>query len=173
MSTLTITTVQAELVWEDKASNLRRFREKIAGIPGGTELIVLPEMFNTGFSMNPEALAEKMDGPTMAWMKRTAAQKKTILTGSLIIEEEGHYFNRLIWMLPNGQYGCYDKRHRFAYAGEDENYTAGTKRLIASVKGWKINLLVCYDLRFPVWSRQASGDAKENELEYDLLIYVA
>ena len=111
-------------------------------------------MFSTGFSMRPESFAERMDGPTVGWMRSIAARKKIILTGSLIIEEEGNYFNRLIWMLPNGQYGYYDKRHRFAYAGENEHYTAGQKRLVASVKGWKVLLLVCYDLRFPVWSRQ-------------------
>lgn len=191
MSTLTITTIQANLQWENKAANLQCFSEKIDGIRENTEIVVLPEMFSTGFSMKPETLAERMDGPTMDWMKKTAAQKRVILTGSLIIEEEGNYFNRLIWMLPNGQYGYYDKRHRFAYAGENEHYTAGKKRLIASVKGWKINLLVCYDLRFPVWSRQTPAEAPTGEnpgsgeqpslsggvtpdvLEYDLLIYVA
>lgn len=167
MSTLTITTIQADLQWEDKDANLRRLEEKILGIPGTTELVILPEMFSTAFSMRPEALAERMDGPTIDWMRKIAARKKIILTGSVIIEEEGMYFNRLIWMLPNGQYGQYDKRHRFAYAGENEHYTAGHKRLVASVKGWKVLLLVCYDLRFPVWSRQ------ESPAEYDLLVYVA
>jgi omega-amidase len=198
MSTLTITTIQADLRWEDKAANLRRFEEKILGMAEPTEIVILPEMFSTGFSMKPQALAEKMDGPTIAWMKTIAAEKRIILTGSIIIEEGGHYFNRLIWMLPNGQYGYYDKRHRFAYAGENEQYTAGRKRLIASVKGWKVLLLVCYDLRFPVWSRQGSGapgagltgghralpiDApggaptpapgEDPGLEYDLILYVA
>jgi omega-amidase len=157
MSTLTITTIQTDLRWEDKAANLQRFEERILGIPEPTEIVILPEMFSTGFSMKPQALAEKMDGPTIAWMKTIAAEKRVILTGSIIIEEGGHYFNRMIWMLPNGQYGYYDKRHRFAYAGENEQYTAGRKRLIASVKGWKVLLLVCYDLRFPVWSRQGPG----------------
>jgi predicted amidohydrolase len=191
MSTLSITTIQADLQWEDKDANLRRLEEKILGIPGSTELVVLPEMFSTGFSMRPEALAERMDGPAVDWMRRVAARKKIILTGSLIIEEEGKYFNRLLWMLPSGQYGQYDKRHRFAYAGENEHYTAGDKRLVASVKGWKVLLLVCYDLRFPVWSRQApqsgipgagphSGigatpavSAAAQAPEYDLLVYVA
>jgi omega-amidase len=200
MSTLTVTTIQPDLQWEDKAANLRRLEEKIDGIGVHTELVVLPEMFSTGFSMQPGPLAEPMDGPTVGWMRTIAARKKIILTGSLIIAEEGHYFNRLIWMLPNGQYGYYDKRHRFAYAGENEQYTAGSRRLIASVKGWKILLLVCYDLRFPVWSRQALAapedespqasptsalePARENprhpsapenarELEYDLIVYVA
>jgi omega-amidase len=176
MSTLTITTIQTDLFWEDKASNLGSLEEKIGSIREPTEVIVLPEMFSTGFSMSPEALAEPMDGPTVAWMKRIAARKKAILTGSLIIADKGDYFNRLIWMLPNGEYGYYDKRHRFAYAGEDEKYSAGDKRLIASVKGWKINLLVCYDLRFPVWSRQQSSVlpfAAPPEMEYDCMIYVA
>src|ERR1700677_3019146 len=170
MSTLTVTTIQPDLQWEDKTANLRRLEEKIDAIGVHTELVILPEMFSTGFSMRPEVLAERMDGPTVDWMKNMAARKKVILTGSVIIEEEGKYFNRLIWMLPNGQYGYYDKRHRFAYAGENEHYSAGHKRLIASVKGWKILLQVCYDLRFPVWSRQAAEDGLP---EYDLIIYVA
>jgi omega-amidase len=170
MSTLTVTTIQPDLQWEDKTANLRRLEEMIDGIAVHTELVILPEMFSTGFSMRPELLAEPMEGPTVNWMRTIATRKKIILTGSLIIEEEGKYFNRLIWMLPNGQYGYYDKRHRFAYAGENEHYSAGHKRLVASVKGWKILLLVCYDLRFPVWSRQAAEDGLP---EYDLIIYVA
>jgi predicted amidohydrolase len=171
MSTLTITTIQSELSWEDKATNLSMFENKINSIEEETEIIILPEMFSTGFSMNPEKFAETMDGDAVQWMKKVSAENNIILTGSIIIEEEGNYYNRLIWMLPNGQNGHYDKRHRFAFAGEDEKYTAGTKRLIASAKGWKINLQVCYDLRFPVWSRQSP--ANPIELEYDLLIYVA
>jgi predicted amidohydrolase len=180
MSTLSVTTIQTNLHWEDKAANLKMLEEKINSIKDKTEIVVLPEMFSTGFSMKPELLAETMEGETVQWMKRVAAEKKIILTGSVIIEDGGNYFNRLIWMLPNGQHGVYDKRHRFAYAGEDEHYTAGTKRLIASVKGWKINLLVCYDLRFPVWARQApsqpppKGEEKNSaDAEYDVLIYVA
>src|SRR6186713_2460564 len=193
MPSLTITLIQPDLRWEDKTANLRHFEKLIDRIREQTHLVILPEMFSTGFSMRPEALAEPMDGPTVAWMKQMAARKKVILTGSLIIEDNGQYFNRLIWMLPNGQYGTYDKRHRFAYAGENGHYTAGHKRLIASVNGWKVNLLVCYDLRFPVWSRQqiqpaavqppspgaapTSGQsdppAAAPSLEFDLLIYVA
>jgi omega-amidase len=190
MSTLAITTIQTKLHWEDKRSNLQMFEEKIFSIKEKTEIIVLPEMFSTGFSMQPAKLAETMDGDTVNWMKKTAEKRKAILTGSLIIKEPAAsgqksedelYFNRLIWMLPNGQFGVYDKRHRFAFAGEDQFYTAGNRRLIASVKGWKINLLVCYDLRFPVWSRQAPSQppakgeepANSQGLEYDLLIYVA
>ena len=170
MSTLTITGIQTILHWEDPAANLNMLEEKINSISSKTEIVILPEMFSTGFSMKPEELAETMAGETVKWMKRIAAAKKIILTGSVIIEEGGKFFNRLIWALPNGQCGVYDKRHLFAYAGEDEKYTPGTKRLIASVKGWKINLLVCYDLRFPVWARQ---QAQEEGPEYELLIYVA
>ena len=171
-SPLTITTVQTNLHWEDKSVNLQILEEKILGIKERTEIVVLPEMFNTGFSMNPEKLAETMEGETIQWMKRISAQQKIILTGSLIIQEADHYYNRLVWMLPNGQYGVYDKRHRFAYAGEDKQFSAGSKRLIASVKGWKINLLVCYDLRFPVWARQTPL-TESAQPEYDVLVYVA
>jgi predicted amidohydrolase len=112
-----------------------------------------------------------MDGPTIDWMRRLAAVKKSIITGSLMMEEEGKYYNRLIWMLPNGELGYYNKRHLFAFAGEDQHYHGGQKRLIASVKGWKINLQICYDLRFPVWARQQRDEDKESE--YDVLLYVA
>lgn len=182
MSTLTLTGIQTALHWEDVASNLNMFEDKIRRISAKTEIVVLPEMFSTGFSMKPEILAETMEGETVKWMKRVAAEKKIILTGSVIIgrDSDGQqdYFNRLIWMLPNGQYGYYDKRHLFAYAGEDEHYTSGTKRLVASVNGWKIHLLICYDLRFPVWARQSPpslSSRKEGEHgpEYDVLIYVA
>ncbi len=174
MSSLSITILQTALHWQNKQANLAMFEQKINAIKEKTEIVVLPEMFSTGFSMQPELFAETMDGATIAWMKRIAAEKKIILTGSMIAEDNGDYFNRLVWMLPNGQYGMYDKRHRFAFAGENDQYTAGTKRLIASVKGWKINLQVCYDLRFPVWARQSPPPGKGGaELEYDLLVYVA
>ena len=170
MPTLTITTIQSNLLWEEKSANLNMLEKKISGMEEKTEIVVLPEMFSTGFSMKPEQLAETMDGETIQWMKRVSRENGIILTGSVIIEENRNYFNRLIWMLPNGQYGQYDKRHLFAYAEEDEHYNPGNKRLIASVKGWKINLQVCYDLRFPVWARQ---QIKEENPEYDVLIYVA
>ena len=170
MPTLTISLIQTNIFWEEKATNLRLLEEKIGRIEQKTEIVVLPEMFSTGFSMNAAALAENMEGETVQWMKRVSRENGVVLTGSLIIEEEGRYYNRLIWMLPNGQSGHYDKRHLFAYGGEDSHYSPGNKRLIASVKGWKINLLVCYDLRFPVWARQRSAGG---EPEYDVLIYVA
>jgi omega-amidase len=180
MSSLTFTLIQTVLHWEDRTANLSMLEQKIRSIKERTEVVVLPEMFSTGFSMKPETFAETMDGETVQWMKRIAAEKKIILTGSVMIADrsgnETHYYNRLIWMLPTGQYGVYDKRHRFAYAGEDEHYTSGSKRLIASVKGWKVNLLICYDLRFPVWSRNTPvGQQTEETIkpEYDVLVYVA
>ena len=183
MSTLSITTIQTNLIWEEKSANLNLLEQKITGIDEKTEIVVLPEMFSTGFSMNAELLAETMEGETMQWMKRVSRENSIILTGSIIIEEEGNYYNRLIWMLPNGQYGHYDKRHLFAYGEEDKHFEPGDKRLIASVKGWKINLLVCYDLRFPVWSRNRVFDSAQtgekgtstplSTPEYDVLIYVA
>jgi predicted amidohydrolase len=191
MSSLTFTLIQTSLHWEDKTANLQMLEDKINSIREKTQVVVLPEMFSTGFSMKPEQLAETMEGETVAWMKRIAAEKKVILTGSVIISDgqaaqtgQTAYYNRFIWMLPNGQYGYYNKRHRFAFAGEDKHYTAGTERFIASANGFKINLLVCYDLRFPVWARQTSppatllqsrrGEMEPSDVfEYDVLIYVA
>jgi predicted amidohydrolase len=171
MSSLSFTLVQTQLHWEDKDANLQMLEQKINAIKQPTHVVVLPEMFSTGFSMKPEQLAETMDGPTLQWMKNVAATKKVILTGSVIIEENGNYYNRLVWMLPNGQYGYYDKRHLFAYGEEDKHYASGSKRLIASVNGWKLNLMVCYDLRFPVWARQQFDE--DRNFEYDVLVYVA
>jgi predicted amidohydrolase len=172
MSNLTISLIQTNLFWEDKVANLQMLEEKINALQDKTEIILLPEMFSTGFSMRAKDLAETMDGYTVEWMRKISAEKKVILTGSLIIEEDGKYFNRLIWMLPNGQIGQYDKRHCFILAGEDKYYTPGGKRLIASVKGWKVNLCICYDLRFPVWSRQTITPDSSTP-EFDLLVYVA
>jgi len=182
MSSLKITTIQTDIRWEDKVANLAMLEQKIMSLPDKTEIVVLPEMFSTGFSMRPEVLAETMEGPTLEWMKKMAAEKNIVLTGSLIIEDiasdaakQKNHYNRLIWMLPTGQFGWYDKRHLFAYAREHEHYTSGLRRLIASVKGWKISLLICYDLRFPVWSRQSPPllGAAAGSAEYDILICVA
>ena len=182
MSSLKFTIIQTALSWEDKGANLEALSKKIMAIGEPTEIIVLPEMFTTGFSMQPALFAETMEGPTVQWMRRLAETKKSIITGSVIIEENGNYYNRLIWMLPNGELGYYDKRHLFAFAGEHEFYCEGNKRLIASVKGWKINLQICFDLRFPVWTRQqlATSNKESNAqntnvagLEYDVLLYVA
>lgn len=168
--TLTITGIQTNLEWENKAANLEMFERKIKTVKGKSEIVLLPEMFSTGFSMNPNEHAETMEGESVQWMKRISVENKLILAGSLIIKEGPDFYNRLVWMMPNGSYGYYDKRHLFAYAQEDQHYQAGSKRLIASAQGWKINLLVCYDLRFPVWARQ---QLQEGIPEYDLLVYVA
>ena len=172
MSELRFTLIQADLQWENKEANLKMFEEKIGSLSGETQVVILPEMFSTGFSMKPEQLAETMQGPAIQWMRKMAAEKKIILTGSVIIEDgPATYYNRLIWMLPSGQCGWYDKRHLFAFGNEDQHYTGGKERLIASANGWKINLLVCYDLRFPAWARQRFD--KDQNFEYDVLIYVA
>ncbi len=171
MSSITISTIQTNLHWEDKTANLNMLEQKINSLRHATEVVVLPEMFSTGFSMNAAALAEKMDGTTVRWMKTMSMENRVILTGSIIIEEDGKYYNRLIWMMPNGELGYYDKRHLFGYGDEDKFYHSGNKRLITSVKGWKLNMLVCYDLRFPVWARQKPSS--EGEVEYDVLVYVA
>ncbi|MFN5422855.1 MAG: amidohydrolase [bacterium] len=175
MQRLIVTTIQTDLKWEDKQANLKMIEDKIRSISEKTNIVVLPEMFSTGFSMRPETLAETMDGPTVVWMKNISKEKNIILAGSVIVQEEEQYFNRLLWALPNGEIGVYDKRHCFSLAGEDQHYTPGNKRSIASVGGWKINLQICYDLRFPVWSRQQIQQDPEKEItpEYDVLIYVA
>ena len=179
MAPLTVTIVQTNLHWENKDANLKMLAQKIDGIKEKTEVVILPEMFSTGFSMKAGLLSEKMDGETIQWMKKMATLKKIILTGSIIAEDDGNYFNRLIWMLPDGEYGYYDKRHLFAFANEDKHYKAGNKKLIASVKGWKVNLQICYDLRFPVWTRQPPipADSYKNAeapgVGYDVTIFVA
>lgn len=165
-TTLNISLIQADIIWEDKAANLSQYMQYIAGIQEKKEVVVLPEMFSTGFTMNTQALGETMDGPTVLWMKDMAAKYRCILTGSLIIQEGEHYYNRLLWVQPDGVVGHYDKRHLFAYGDEHNHFTAGGKRLITSVKGFRICPMVCYDLRFPVWARNL-GDA------YDVLLYVA
>ncbi|MCC6185969.1 MAG: amidohydrolase [Chitinophagaceae bacterium] len=164
-SDLNISLVQTDIVWENAEQNRNLLSRKMAALKGKQHILVLPEMFTTGFSMAPHKLAETMDGATVQWMKSQANSLRSIITGSVIIEEEGQYYNRLLWVLPNGEVAYYDKRHLFSYAGEQEHYSAGSQRKIAQVNGWKICLNVCYDLRFPVWTR--------NTDEYDLLLFVA
>jgi len=162
---LRISLIQSELLWEDPQGNQDMFAEKIQGLNKSQDLIVLPEMFTTGFSMKPAQLYEKMDGPSMLWMSEQAEQSGAVITGSLIIKEDDNYYNRLIWMRPDSTYAQYDKRHLFRLANEQDHYTAGAERQIVELKGWLINLNICYDLRFPVWSR--------NRSDYDLLLNVA
>ena len=165
MHDLRLTLLQAPIFWEQPDRNRKIYAAmlKTYGMP--TDLVVLPEMFTTGFTMDPAPHAEPMDGPSMQWMARHAAAHDAAVVGSLIIKEGGNYFNRLIFMRPDGSYETYDKRHRFAMAGEHERYAAGSERLVVDYRGWRICPLICYDLRFPVWSR--------NRDEFDLLIYVA
>lgn len=165
-SQLHVTLIQTDIVWEDKPANLAHYEDIIKGITGPRHVVVLPEMFSTGFTMSPETLAEPMTGDTVRWMIRMAATNRCILTGSLIIEDKGAYYNRMLWVQPDGQIHHYDKRHLFGYANEDKHYTHGEARTIVQVNGWRINLMVCYDLRFPVWARNG------NEA-YDVLLYVA
>ncbi len=165
MNNLRVTTVQADLIWEDATANRAAFTALLTPQAGKTDLILLPEMFSTGFSMNAARLAESMDGPTVKWMAEMAKETNAVVAGSLIIEDGGNYYNRLIWMSPNGAIKQYDKRHLFTMAGEHNTYTAGTELLITEVNGWKVCPLICYDLRFPVWSRNTEG--------YDLMFYVA
>lgn len=164
---LTFSLIQSNLIWENKQENLSAFENKIKSLPAEKEIVVLPETFTTGFSMNPQKLSEKMDGATLQWMKRIAAENRIILTGSYIIEDEEKYYNRLIWMQPNKEYGYYDKKHLFSYSGEDKDFSQGNKKFIAQVKGWKICTQICYDLRFPVWNRQTK------DMRYDVLLFVA
>jgi len=166
-SPLHLSLLQTSLHWEDRTANLAHFEEKIHSMNTPTDIIVLPEMFSTGFTMNAAANAEPMDGPAMQWIRRIALEKKCVITGSLIIEINGQYFNRLIWMQPDGKELHYDKRHLFRLAGEEKTYTAGNRPLIVEYKGWKILPLICYDLRFPVWSRRSATN------DYDMIMYVA
>ncbi|MEH6367287.1 MULTISPECIES: amidohydrolase [Pseudomonas] len=157
--------IQTDLVWHDPQANLNRF-EALLEQAHGVDLIVLPEMFSTGFSMNSAELAEPEDGPSTQWLLRMAVRMKAVITGTLIIQAaDGSYRNRLIWARPDGSMTHYDKRHLFRMAGEHKYYTAGNQRVLQELKGWQIRPLICYDLRFPVWSRDPHST--------DLLIYTA
>lgn len=168
-----VTFLQSNVEWEDASRNIETFESMLNDHVKRTDLIVLPEMFTTGFTMNAESQAETMDGPTIQWMQRTAKEMSSAITGSLIIRDNGHFFNRLIYATKNGQIHQYDKRHLFSFAQEDLHFKPGKSRLIVESEGWRICPLVCYDLRFPVWSRNASLTGENRVNEYDLLIYVA
>lgn len=166
MQDLTITLVQTELHWQDAAANRAMFSDKLAKAAPTTDLIILPEMFTTGFSMSAPELAEETEGETLQWMQAMAHKHQAVLTGSVIVRENGKYFNRLFWVRPDGTYEKYDKKHLFRMAKEHHTYSPGKEKLVVELKGWKLCPLVCYDLRFPVWSRN-----KENG--YDLVLFVA
>jgi omega-amidase len=169
---LNITLLQSDLHWQSVEANLAMFEEKIWQINEPTDLIILPEMFNTGFSMEVEKLAEPMNSKTFRWMRQMARQTQAVVTGSFIVRERIKFFNRLIWMEPSGDYDFYDKRHLFRMAEEHQSFSAGSQRLVKELKSWKICPLVCYDLRFPVWARN-KADKDTGKLDYDLLIFVA
>jgi len=164
MENLKITIIQPDIIWENIQANLDKYSATIAGIEQ-TDLIIMPEMFTTGFSMNPEILKEKMDGNSIQWMKKMANEKDASVVGSLIIEDNGKIFNRAIWVFPDGRIKYYDKRHLFTMGQEHRHYSPGKEKLIVEYKGWRFCPLICYDLRFPVLSRNAEN--------YDVLIYMA
>ncbi|KAF9659401.1 amidohydrolase [Tenacibaculum mesophilum] len=164
-NTLKVALIQSDLVWENPTENRKRFEKKINGLSDEIDLIVLPEMFTTGFTMNASAVAETMEGETVQWLQNLAQEKSIAITGSIIISENNNFYNRLLFVHPSGKIDSYNKKHTFTLAGEHEVFSAGTKRVIVDYKGWKICPLICYDLRFPVWAR--------NTENYDLLLYVA
>jgi len=157
--------VQTSLTWENPSDNRASLENKISSISQYVDLIVMPEMFSSGFTMNPKNVAETMNGETISWLKQMAKSKKAAIAGSLVIEENGNYYNRLLFVFPSGEIQYYDKRHLFTLAGEDQYYAAGNAKLLVEYNGFRICPLICYDLRFPVFSR--------NTEDYDLLIYVA
>jgi len=161
---LKIILIQADLVWENPTENRNRFEEKINQITTDVAIIILPEMFTTGFTMNT-SLAETMNGKTVLWMQKLAKKHHVAIVGSIIIKENGLFYNRMLFVYPSGKITHYNKRHLFTLAGEEKVFTAGNKHAIVSFKGWKIKLQICYDLRFPVWAR--------NTENYDILLYVA
>ncbi len=162
---LQLALIQTSLVWQDAAANREHFA-RLLEQARGADLIVLPEMFSTGFSMDSAALAEPEDGPTSQWLRQQAQDLGAVVCGSLIIQAaDGSYRNRLLWARPDGSLAHYDKRHLFRMAGEHKHYSAGEQQVVLEVKGWRVRPLICYDLRFPVWSRDAGGT--------DLLLYTA
>ncbi len=164
MENLTITILQPDITWENKTDNIRNYQSVINHI-NDSDIIILPEMFTTGFSMSTELLAEDMSGMTVNWMSVNAVKRKSVICGSVIIKDGGKYYNRFIWVQPDGLIATYDKKNLFSYAGETNHYTPGDKKIVIDYKGWKICPQICYDLRFPVWAR--------NKEDYDILLYVA
>jgi predicted amidohydrolase len=162
---LNLTLVQTELFWHDPAANRLMLDNKLRALAGVTDLVVLPEMFTTGFTMEPERAAEVARGPSIDWMRDTARTLNAVVTGSISTHDGGRFYNRLTWMRPDGTSATYDKRHLFRMAEEHRHYTAGARRLVVELRGWRVCPMICYDLRFPVWSR--------NRGDYDVLIYVA
>ena len=165
MQPLTLSLLQTPTHWHDPAANRAHFAELLAEVPAETQLVLLPEMFSTGFTMASREVAETMAGETLSWLKQRAVDLGKVLCGSLVIEEDGAFFNRFVAVTPTGDCVQYDKRHRFRMAGEHEHYSAGGEKIVFEVGGWRVCPMVCYDLRFPVWFR--------NSDDYDLLVCVA
>lgn len=170
MQDLKVSVLQTDLIWEDIPANLEKIKSQLEAVDSSTDLIILPEVFNTGFPVDPDKFAEDKNGQTMAWMKEIAIDKQCVICGSLLFEEGGKYYNRLIWMRPDGSYDHYSKRHVFTLGDEADIICPGDKAEIIPLKSWNIKPLICYDLRFPVW---AKNNYSEKGFEYDVLIYVA
>lgn len=170
MQDLNLSLVQTSLAWENPEANLDHFTKMLETPGNPADLVILPEMFNTGFTMNAAKNAEDMSGRSLQWMADTASKKSCVLCGSLVILDEGKYFNRFIWMRPDGSHEHYDKKHLFRMGDEHRHFSAGNKKLITELKGWKVMPLICYDLRFPLWSKNEFID---DDYAYDLLIYAA
>ncbi len=166
MIDLRVTLVQMEIAWEDPEANRQRLSEQLMLLTGTTDIIILPEMFTTGFTLNAEPLAEVMSGPTVVWIQQLAKEVGAVICGSIVVRDQSFLFNRFIWAAPSGELLHYDKRHLFRFAGEDSIYTQGIEKSVISFKGWKIRPFICYDLRFPTWSANVNK-------AYDLGIYVA
>jgi omega-amidase len=166
MQDLKVTLIQSELAWEDIDSNLAGFDYRIDAIEEDTHLIVLPEMFSTGFTMNAAALAQDMKGSAVKWIKEKSTEKNIDIVGSIIADDGGKFFNRLVWAKPNGEIFIYDKKHLFRMAGEEKVYSAGSKNITVELKGWKIRPFICYDLRFPAWTRNIAN-------QFDAAIFIA
>lgn len=170
MQDLSVTIVQADLIWGDIDANLNNFSNLLDKLDADTDLIVLPEMFSTAFAVDNVNIAEGAEGEAFRWMNSTALKKNAAVVGSIFVKEGSSYYNRLVFMKPDGTYVTYDKRHLFRLAGEHEKFSPGDKRVIVDWKGWKILPLICYDLRFPVWSKNRYIN---NNYEYDCILYLA
>lgn len=162
---ITISGIQFDIIWEDRGKNIEKIESMLSDIPDDTDILILPEMFTTGFSMKPADLAESMDGETIRWIKEQSEKKNIVIAGSIIINDAGLYRNRFLWVEPNGTISYYDKRHSFGLAGESKYYTCGKEKITFEYKGWKFLPSICYDLRFPVWMK--------NNMEYHVIINVA
>ena len=170
MNNLNIAYIQADLKWEDKVANLEHFGLLLEQVQPGTDLILLPETFTTAFPVDPKKFAEKENGPTMQWLREQARTKNAVICTTFPLDVDGHYYNSLVWMRPDGSYKLYFKRHTFTMGGEDKLVERGEKQLIVELNGWRIKPMVCYDIRFPVWARNRYANGR---YEYDLAFYLA